>query len=120
MREPSPATCTAVPQGPDVGVQAAAAGDRSAWDRLVDVHASKVWGAALEAGFTMREAATVCRLAWLHVAQVLPRYQLVGGVENLLLDIVDREARLRDARLRRMGSASTPAIPAQAGLTECA
>jgi DNA-directed RNA polymerase specialized sigma24 family protein len=42
----------------------AAAGSQSAWDRLVDRHAQRVWSTARGSGLDATVAADVCQLMW--------------------------------------------------------
>ena len=117
MREPPDRRgMSSVEDGP-FAPEGLSATQRAAWDELVEEHGPVVWRAALRVGFSLDEAALISRLAWLHLAQVLPRWHSSkADVHQVLLDVLDREVRVRDARLRRAAyrSSSGPVIPSQA------
>jgi DNA-directed RNA polymerase specialized sigma24 family protein len=48
----------------DADLAAAAAGSQSAWDRLVERHAQRVWSTARGSGLDAALAADVCQLMW--------------------------------------------------------
>ena len=78
-------------------LRAAAAGDRAAWDRLVEQHALGLWQAALATGRGRDEAATACERAWRAVAQRLPeraqRPEPLGPALRAALEVPRRRVR---------------------------
>jgi hypothetical protein len=69
----------------------AAAGDRTAWEELVDVYAGAVWDLA-RAGAEREQAADACELAWLRAAQAVHACPRIGrGVWDILQAAVLRE-----------------------------
>jgi DNA-directed RNA polymerase specialized sigma24 family protein len=76
----------------DADVVAAAAGDRHAWDRLVDRHAEQVWATVRGRGLDGPVAARVCQLTWLRLADHLDELTSHGAVREWVGAVADREA----------------------------
>ena len=52
-------------------VQSAAAGDQSAWDRIVDAYAPMVWAVPRQCRLNRQEAASVSQLTWMRLSDRL-------------------------------------------------
>jgi DNA-directed RNA polymerase specialized sigma24 family protein len=78
----------------------AKAGDREAWNVLVDAHAGAVWSAVARAGLAPEDAAQVCELTWLRLAQSLPELRPGLPLRDWLVAVAAAESG-RAARLRR-------------------
>jgi DNA-directed RNA polymerase specialized sigma24 family protein len=76
----------------DADVVAAAAGDRRAWDRLVDRHAEQVWATVRGRGLDGPVAARVCQLTWLRLADHLDELATHDDVRVWVGAVADREA----------------------------
>ena len=76
----------------DADVVAAAAGDRRAWDRLVDRHAEQVWATVRGRGLDGPVAARVCQLTWLRLADHLDELVTHDAVREWVGAVADREA----------------------------
>lgn len=85
-------------------VQAAAAGDAQAWDRLVDRYAGLVWSVCRAHRMSADNAADVSQLTWLRLLENLDRIRDPGRLAGWLATTCRRECL---ASLRRSRS-STP------------
>jgi DNA-directed RNA polymerase specialized sigma24 family protein len=83
------------------GLLAAASGDAAAWDRIVDDHVEAVWGTARASGLEVTDAAEVCQLVWLRLAQTLATLGETPDVGAWLYDATVTEA-TRVARQRQV------------------
>lgn len=82
-------------------VRAAAAGDASAWDRLVDGFAGVVWAVTRTFGLDHMDAADVSQTTWLRLAEHLDRLQDPDRVGGWLVTTARREAmRVRERAAR--------------------
>lgn len=79
-------------------VQAAAAGDRCAWDALVDRFAAIVWAIARAHRLSAADAAGVSRTTWLRLLEHLGRIQAPDSIGAWLATTAHDES-LRVARL---------------------
>ncbi|MCW2778098.1 MAG: polymerase, sigma-24 subunit, subfamily [Frankiales bacterium] len=74
---PAPAGAVVAPALADHGeaslLRGAVDGDRAAWDGLVELHLEDVWNLVAEQGTVGQDAAQVCQVVWLRLAQQLPR-----------------------------------------------
>jgi DNA-directed RNA polymerase specialized sigma24 family protein len=77
----------------DHDVAAAAAGDQSAWDRLVERHAQRVWSTARTFGLNLVAAADVCHLTWMRVLDHLDELSTDEQLREWLCSSAEREAR---------------------------
>ena len=84
-------------------VAAAAAGDRGAWEALVDAHLPVVWRVARGAGLTQREAREVVALVWLRLADVLQ-----DVLQEPLVDVLCRSTREQAAQVRALVGPTVP------------
>jgi DNA-directed RNA polymerase specialized sigma24 family protein len=89
MREDSGARSAAA----DPDVAAAAAGDQSAWDRLVERHAQRVWSTARRFGLDVAGAADVCHLTWMRVVDHLDELSAAAQLPEWVCSSAEREAR---------------------------
>jgi DNA-directed RNA polymerase specialized sigma24 family protein len=89
MREDSGARSAAT----DPDVAGAAAGDQSAWDRLVERHAQRVWRTARRFGLDVAGAADVCHLTWMRVVDHLDELSADAQLPEWLSTSAEREAR---------------------------
>lgn len=80
-------------------VQAAAAGDRNAWDALVDRYTGLVWSVARGCRLTNADAADVVQTTWLRLVESLDRIRNPEAVGAWLATTARREA------LRTLGRA---------------
>ncbi len=78
-------------------VHAAAAGDREAWDALVDRHAQDVWVVARGHGLDREQASDVSLTTWLRCADHIGTLARGGGIEEWLVATAARESRERTA-----------------------
>lgn len=53
-------------------VRSAALGDVAAWNRIVELHAARVWRLAVRGTSRQDEAVAVCRVVWCRLAQAVP------------------------------------------------
>ena len=79
-------------QPSDADVAAAAAGDRRAWDRVVDRHADQVWATVRGRGLDGALAARVCQLTWLRLADHLDELPTHDDIREWVGIVADREA----------------------------
>jgi DNA-directed RNA polymerase specialized sigma24 family protein len=89
MREDSGARSAA--SDPDVA--AAASGDQSAWDQLVERHAQRVWSTVRSFGLDVAAAADVCHLTWMRVLDHLDELSADEQLPEWLSSSAEREAR---------------------------
>jgi RNA polymerase sigma factor (sigma-70 family) len=73
-------------------VQAAASGDKSAWDVLVDRFAELIWAVARGHGLSPPDAADVCQTTWLRLAEHLDRLREPDRVGAWLATTARNEA----------------------------
>src|SRR4051812_487368 len=73
-------------------VPAAAAGDRAAWDRIVDRYAQLVWAVARGFGLGAADAADVCQATWLRLVEHLGDLRNPAGLGSWLATTARREA----------------------------
>jgi hypothetical protein len=82
-------------------VQSAAAGDQSAWDRIVDAYASMVWAVPRQCRLNRQEAASVSQLTWMRLSDRL------GDLDSETLgDWLQRTAERECSRVMRLSAAS--------------
>jgi hypothetical protein len=95
--------------------RAAAAGDRDAWDALVDRHVATLWTVAARHGLADPDAADVVQVAWLrlleHVAELRPPARLGPW----LVTTAQREAVRRIAHGRCLPGPGIPGRKEQFG-----
>lgn len=89
------------PSGDRQLMRAAALGDISAWDALVDEYAGTVWSTCVSLGLRHDESASVSQLVWLGLVDALPH--LDGSLMSWLVATTTQEA--RQARDRTGGGA---------------
>ena len=79
-------------------VEAAVAGDASAWDRLVELFAPTVWAIARAHRLSTSDAADVSRTTWMRLVENLDRIDQPEHVQAWLATTTRRES-LRVLRL---------------------
>jgi len=79
-------------QPSDADVAAAAAGDRRAWERVVERHAEQVWATVRGRGLDGALAARVCQLTWLRLADHLDELPTHDDIREWVGIVADREA----------------------------
>ena len=79
-------------QPSDADVAAAAAGDRRAWDRVVDRHADQVWATVRGRGLDGPLAGRVCQLTWLRLTDHLHELATHDDIREWVGIVADREA----------------------------
>lgn len=88
-------------------VLAAADGDRTAWEALVDAHLPVVWRVARGAGLARHDAGEVVALVWLRLADALQ-----DVTQEPLVDWLCRSTREQAEQARALAS---PAVPRARG-----
>jgi DNA-directed RNA polymerase specialized sigma24 family protein len=83
----------------------AATGDQAAWDELVDRYGELVWAVARSHGLDPDEAAEVCQVSWLRLAQRLDAPPGPGGILAWLAATAGRES----VRAHRLQGRAVPA-----------
>ncbi len=73
-------------------VRAAAAGERSAWDALVDRFSELIWAVARGLGLSQADAADVCQTTWLRLAEHVGRLREPDRVGGWLATTARHEA----------------------------
>lgn len=73
-------------------VQAAASGDETAWESLVDRFADLVWSVARAHGLDQADAADVSQTTWLHLAEHIGRIREPDKVGAWLITTARRES----------------------------
>jgi DNA-directed RNA polymerase specialized sigma24 family protein len=79
--------------GPSRDVAAAAGGDESAWDRLFDRHAQRVWSTARGYGLGAAAAAGVCHLTWARLVEHLDELITDEQLREWLVAAAEHQAR---------------------------
>lgn len=83
-------------------VRAAAAGDREAWDRLVNRYVALLWAIALRHGLNESDAADVVQTTWLRLLEHIDDIRDPSRVGSWLATTAQREALRIVAYRRRM------------------
>ena len=82
---------------------------RHHWAETVRRLAPGLWASTLSAGFAPAEAAVVCRLAWLSLAQDWnPQHTSDDDIRATFAAVIECQRRLGDARALRGTSGVTP------------
>jgi DNA-directed RNA polymerase specialized sigma24 family protein len=82
-------------------VQSAAAGDQSAWDRIVDAYGPMVWAVPRQCRLSRQEAASVSQLTWMRLSDRL------GDLDSETLgDWLQRTAERECSRVIRLSAVS--------------
>ena len=77
----------------DPVIAAAAAGDQSAWDVLVDRHAQELWDLARGFGLDTATAAAVCQFTWMRLVDHLDELSTDGQLRDWLSSTAQRQSR---------------------------
>jgi RNA polymerase sigma factor (sigma-70 family) len=91
-------------------VHAAAAGDHSAWDELVERYVALLWAIALRHGLNESDAADVVQTTWLRLLEHIDEVRDPARVGSWLATTAQREALrcvARNSRLVPSGDATT-------------
>lgn len=108
-------------------VVAAADGQQSAWDTLVDRFSPMLWSVARSTGLNDADAGDVCQTTWLRLLESLPRIEQPERIAGWLATTVRREAIRTSQRRGRavltgenrvfdaVRSEPPPELPADAG-----
>jgi RNA polymerase sigma factor (sigma-70 family) len=83
-------------------VAAAAAGDRAAWDSLVEAYSSLVWAVALQHGIGHSDAGDVVQTTWLHLLEHIDDIRNPERIGSWLATTARREALRVVAQRRRV------------------
>lgn len=103
-------------------VSAAAGGDQTAWDRIVERHAQLVWAVARGFGLGAADAADVCQATWLRLVEHLGDLRNPAGLASWLATTARREAlnllrKRRDVPLLEVDVAADEPVPGEDLLT---
>ncbi|MEV4168705.1 sigma-70 family RNA polymerase sigma factor [Nonomuraea sp. NPDC049709] len=92
------------PRDPAELLEAAADGDRSAWDELESRFGPRMWAVARACGLSPADAADAVQGSWLRLLQHLQSIRDPAGVGGWLMTTVRREALLLQRKERSGGS----------------
>lgn len=80
---------------------AAAAGDRAAWERIVESYAGLVWSASRQHGLSGDDASDVCQTVWLRLVENVDRIEDPAQLAGWLSATSGRECLRAQARAKR-------------------